>query len=99
MFVEPVVGLDDDGRVERVRLDDVRARLEVRLVDAADDVGPRETEEVVVALEILAVIREALAAEVGLAELVALDHRAHRAVEHRNTLVEQGGERGQMVSC
>ena len=43
-------------------------------------------------------VLEPLAAEVRLAELGALDHRAHRAVEHGNALVEQGREGRQMVS-
>ncbi len=36
--------------------------------------------------------REALAAIVGLVEPVALDHRAHRAVEHEDALAEQAAE-------
>ena len=50
-------------------------------MDSLDDVGPGDGEEIVVPLEIVTVILEALAAEVGLGERVALDHRSHRAVE------------------
>ena len=46
-----------------------------------DDVGPRQHQHVVVALEVVAVRGEALAAEVALLEPVPLNHRAHRAVE------------------
>ena len=49
---EAVVGLRHGVRVERVRLDDVGAGLEVLPVDAADDVRTRQHEHVVVALEI-----------------------------------------------
>ena len=55
----------------------------------AIDVGPREREQVVVALEVAPVVAEALAAERRFVELVPLDHRAHRAVEQHDALVEQ----------
>ena len=61
-------------------------------VDVADHVGPRQHQQVVVALQVLAVVREAFAAEVGLAEPVALDHRAHGAVDDGDALVQQGGQ-------
>ena len=57
-------------------------------MDLADHVGPREHEELVVALQVARVVAEALAAEVGLAELARLDHRAHRAVEDEDALGE-----------
>ena len=50
--LEAVVGLRDGGAAERVGLDDVAAGLEVLPVDAGDDVGPRQHEQVVVALEV-----------------------------------------------
>ena len=58
-------------------------------VDLGDDVGPRQHEQVVVAAQIARMRREALAAEIGLGQLVALDHRPHRAVEHEDALREQ----------
>ena len=63
------------------------------MVDLADHVGPRQDQDVVVALQILRMILEALAAEVGLGQLVALDHRPHRAVEDEDPLGEQGAQR------
>ena len=35
---------------------------------------------------------ETFAAEIGLAQLVALDHRAHRSVQDQDALAEQPGE-------
>ena len=58
-------------------------------MDVGDHVGPRQHQHVVVALQVLGMILEALAAEVGLGQLVALDHGAHRAVEHEDAF-EQG---------
>ena len=88
--LEPVVRLRDGVAVERVGLDDVRAGLEVLAVDAADDVGPRQHEHVGVALEVVRMIGEPRAAIVGLAQRVALDHRAHRAVQNQDALRAAG---------
>mmetsp|Transcript_36612 Transcript_36612/g.84976 ORF Transcript_36612/g.84976 Transcript_36612/m.84976 type:complete len:483 (-) Transcript_36612:1085-2533(-) len=85
-----VVFLRNRGGAEGVGLDQVSAGGEVLLVDLADDIGPREQQQLVVALQVLGVVLEALAAVVGLGQLVALDHRAHRAVEHGDALLEQG---------
>ena len=86
---EPIVRLRDRRRVERVGADDVGAGLEIGIVDRANDVGPRQHQEVVVALEVVRMAGEAGAAIVGLAEPVALDHRAHRAVQDQDALLEQ----------
>ena len=67
---------------------------EVLFVDLADDVGPRELEQLVVALQVLRMVLEALAAVGRLVEPVALDHRAHRAVEDHDALGEQAGQGG-----
>jgi hypothetical protein len=89
---EAVVGEGDRLRVERVRLDDIGACLEVLPVDPFDDRRLREDEEVVVSLEVHRVIPEPLAAMRRLVQMVALDHGAHRAVEDGDALVEKGTE-------
>ncbi len=55
----------------------------------ADDVRLREAEQVVVAPEVLGVVGEALAAEVLLGQLVALEERAHRPVKHEDPLAQE----------
>ena len=64
-------------------------------MDGEHDVRPRQVEQLVVAADIGRVVGEALAAEVGLVERVALDERAHRPVEHDDPLEEQLVEPGQ----
>ena len=61
-------------------------------VDAQDHVGLRQLQQVVVALQVLRVVGEARAAVLGLAEPAALDHRAHRAVEDDDALLQDVGQ-------
>ena len=92
---ETVVGLRDRRRVEGVGLDDVGAGFEVGVVDRRDRLGPGQHEQVVVALQVVAVVGEPAggrAAEVGFGELQLLDHRAHRAVEDEDALAHQARE-------
>ena len=64
-------------------------------MDAADDVGTGQDQEVIVALDVHRPVGEALAAEVLLAQDMALDHRPHGAVEHQDSLGQQPLEGGQ----
>ena len=91
-LLQAVVGEGHRVGVEGVGLDDVGARVEVLAVDRGDDVGLGEGEQVVVALEVGGPVGEALAAVALLGRPVALDRRAHRAVDHQDPLAEQRGE-------
>ena len=51
--------------------------------------GRVSTSRSLLPLQIARVIGEPLAAEIRLGQLVALNHRAHRAVEHEDTAVER----------
>ena len=62
-------------------------------MDAGDRLGLGEREQVVVAAQVARPVGEPAAAEVGLAEPVLLDHRAHRAVEHEDARLQEGGQR------
>ena len=55
-------------------------------MDLADDLGPGQRQQLVVTLDVMVQVLEALAAVGRLVELVALDHRAHRAVEDQDAL-------------
>jgi hypothetical protein len=90
--LEAVIGLGDGVRAEGVRLGDVRAGLEIEVVDLADHVGAVQAEELVVALQVAGVVLEELTPEIGLGQPVALDHRAHRPVEDEDPLGEQAFE-------
>ena len=54
--------------------------------------GCGERQQVVVALEVARPVGEPLAAVARLVGPVALDHRAHRAVEDQDAPAERGGE-------
>jgi hypothetical protein len=86
---EGVVGLGDPVAAEGVGLDDVGSRGEIGVVDLTDHVGTGQHQHLVVALEVAGVVREALAAEVGLPEARRLEHGAHGPIEHEDPLCEQ----------
>ena len=83
-----VVGQRDGVGVERVGGYQVGAGLEVARMDFADDVGPRQVEQVVAAAQLSGQLAEPLAAVVRLGEPVALDHRAEAAVEQQDALLQ-----------
>ena len=57
-----------------------------------DGVRLGQAQQVAVAAHVLRVVREPLAPEVGLGEPVALEQRAHGAVEHEDPLPQQPGQ-------
>ena len=93
-FRQVVVGLGHRGGAEGVGLDQVRAGSQVLLVDFLDDVRPGEREQLVVALHIVGMVTETLAAVVVLTQSVLLDHRAHGAVEDQDALGHQFTQAG-----
>jgi len=58
-------------------------------MDPRDRVRAREDEQIVVALDVMGVPGEALAAEARFLQPKLLDHRAHRAVEDQNAIGEE----------
>ena len=64
-------------------------------MDLTDHVGPGQDQHVAVAVERSLVIGEALAAKVGLAEAVALQHGAHATVEQDDALTQESVETGE----
>jgi len=66
-------------------------------MNAGDDLRAGEHQQVVVALEVLRVVEEALAAVVRLAQLLLLDHRAHRAIQDQDAFGEKLAEFGAAV--
>jgi hypothetical protein len=87
---------DARGR-ERVGGDDVGAGVQIRVVDGADDVGPRQGQQVVVASDVARMVAEALAAEIGLGQTVTLDERSGRPVEDEDALAQKWSEQEQAL--
>ena len=87
--LQPVVGLADARRGERVRRGDVRARRQVLPVHVEDDVRPRQVQQVRVAGHVARVVLEPVAAVVGRGEPGALQHRAPGSVEHHDPSVQK----------
>ncbi len=97
-----VVVLRNRGRAEGVGLDQVGAGGQVLLMDVADHVGAGERQQLVVALDVMREVLEAvahaararvaLAPVLGLPQLEALDHGAHGAVKNDEALGKDGGK-------
>ena len=90
--LEPVVGLPDRGRRERVGGRDQRTGVEVGAMDVEDDVRAREVQEIRIALDVLRVLAESLSPVVRVLEVKPLEHRSPGAVEHDDALAEKLAE-------
>ena len=91
---EAVVGLGDRRRGERVRLDQLRPGVDIRLVRLGDDLGLGQVEQVGVVFEIFVVVFEQLAPKVGFFEAALLEEDAVGAVDEEDSLgkmIEEGG--------
>src|SRR5207302_11441894 len=96
-ILETIIRLRDSRRAERVRFGNVGARREIGIVNVAHDIGTRQYENIVVTLEVAAVIMEAAgggSAKIRFAELSLLDHRAPRAVEDQDTFAQKARKLG-----
>ena len=87
-----VIGLGNAGRRKRIGCDDIGAGLRIGEMDRLDRMRLRQHEQIVVAAQVTRPIGETGAAEICLAEFMRLDHRAHRAVEHKNALSGSGAK-------
>ena len=84
----------DRGGAKCVRLDYVRAGLQIVRVNLFDDVRLGQIQKLETALEILPVpVAELFPAIVGFGQFTALDHGAHGAVEHDDPLREGAAQR------
>ena len=58
-------------------------------MDGTDDLRLRKRQQIVITLEIMGKIGETRAAIIRFVELVALDHRAHGAIQQQNAACEE----------
>ena len=61
-------------------------------MNVLNHIGPREAEQLVVALDVFVKVLETLTAVLRFIEFEALDHGAHGAVEDGDALLQQGGQ-------
>ena len=98
-----VIGHRNRGRIKRIRFENVCARFEVFVVNRANHGGPRQREQIVIAAQIAFPIGKSFATIFGFRQSIALNHRAHRAVEDENALhqraFESGGAGGACGKC
>ena len=91
-ILEPVVGLADRRRRERVGRGDVGAGGEVRVVHRTNDLRLRQVQQVGIVEQVARMIREALAPEIGLLEPAVLQQDAPGAVEHEDALLGEASD-------
>ena len=87
--LEAVVRLGHPGAGEGVGLHDVRASLEVSLVDLVDDVRAGDGQKVVISLQRLHMIRQLLVAEIWFLQFVLLQRGPHSAVKNHDPLPQR----------
>jgi hopanoid biosynthesis associated radical SAM protein HpnH len=90
----PVVRHRDGRRAERVRLDEIGAGFEIRLVNGRDDIRPRQVQKVIVPAQRRGPVGKPRPTEVFFRQAVGLDHRAHRAIEDQDAPGRLGFESG-----
>ena len=59
-------------------------------MNTLNDIGARQQQQVVVALEIMCVAGKAFTAKISLGQAVPLNHGAHSAIEHKDTFFQEG---------
>ena len=91
-ILEPVVGLADGRRRERVGRGDVGAGGEVRVVHRTNDLRLRQVQQVGIVEQVARMIREALTPEIGLLEPTVLQQHAPGAVEHEDALLGEASD-------
>ena len=82
-----IVGERDALCVEGAGLYEVGPRLEVFAVDALDDVGSRQAQQVVATLQFPLHILEAVAPKILFPQVMLLYHRPHRPVEDEDSAI------------
>ena len=75
--------------IERVRLDDIGAGLQILAMDLLNNGGLSEIQEIVVALKVFRPIPEPLASKRGLVQPPLLDHGAHGAIKDDDAFLEK----------
>ena len=86
LILHPVVGLRDRGRGEGVGLENVGAGQRVGQMDVFDRLRLGQGQKIIVALQGAVAGMKAIAAEVRLIEIQALDLGAHRPVDDQDAL-------------
>lgn len=75
-------------RIERVRFNDVGPGFEILPVDVLNDGRLGNIQEIIVALEVLLPVLEALTAKGRLIQLPLLNHGPHRSIEDQDSALE-----------
>jgi hypothetical protein len=85
-----VVGLRHGRGIESIGGNDVRAGQQVFTMDACDDLGLRDRQQIIVAAQIAAPVDKTLTSKIRLGQPMPLNHRAHGTVQNDQAPFQQG---------
>ena len=86
VLLQPVIRHGNRVGIERIRLDDIGAGLEILPVNGLHNFRLRDIEQIVVLAQVFGMIQELRAAKGFLVQLQGLNHGAHGAVDNGNPL-------------
>ena len=93
-FGQIVIALRNRRRTKRIGFDDICASSQIALMHFADHVWAGERQELVVAFYVFAMLSKSWATKICLRQFVALNHRAHRAVQNHHALAQEPSKVG-----
>jgi hypothetical protein len=85
-FLQAIVLLRDGCAVECIGLNKVGSRQKISFVNAVNDVGASDAEQIVVALQFVRMILESIATKLFISQFLLLDFSAHSAINNHNSL-------------
>ena len=85
-LLQPVISHANARGAEGVGLNDVAARLKEIRMDRTHQLWLRQTQQVVVPLQIVGMVGKPFPAKISLLQRVPLHHRAQRAIQKQNAL-------------
>ncbi len=82
--LHPVIRHRYGGGAESIRLDEIGTGFDIFFMDGQDHIGPRQVQKVIVPLQGHGPSGKPLPTEVFFRQLAALDHGAHRTIQHKD---------------
>ena len=93
-FGQVVIALRNGRRTKGIGFDHICTGSQIALMHFTDHVWAGERQELVVAFYVFAMLSKSWATKICLRQFVALNHRAHRAVQNHHALAQEPSKVG-----